>query len=63
MNDKRWKAIVTYIDNSVTEYDFEEFADLGQRIERGPNWNTIVEISILLGRRGPIGERAQKAAA
>lgn len=37
----RWRAIVTYEDGSTAEHEFEEFADFGDWLERGPDWNEI----------------------
>ena len=45
----RWEVTVTYrSDHGAVLYTFslEELADLGEVIERGPHWNTILDIRI-----------------
>lgn len=49
----RWIATVNYrIEDGILqeEYRFEELHDLHDIIERGPNWNCIVDIVIMLAR-------------
>jgi hypothetical protein len=51
---KRWLATVTYRSNagpvSVT-YDIEELDEIQQLVERGPDWNSIIDIRIVLARK------------
>jgi hypothetical protein len=49
--DRRWLAEVTYQDGSVSDVHFEEFDELGDQIEAGPDWNEIEEIRIVYRRR------------
>jgi len=53
MDAFRWRAMVSYRAKAgvvTVMHDFEEFAELGDLIERGPDWNTITGISIELAR-------------
>lgn len=46
----RWRAIVTYRSDAGpvdVDYDLSEIADLDPLIERGPHWDTVVEIKIV----------------
>jgi hypothetical protein len=47
----RWLAEVTYEDGSVSDVHFDEFDELGDRIEAGPDWNEIEETRIVYRRR------------
>ena len=60
MASARWQAAIVYTDQSaresglyIVDKDFEEFSDLGEIIEAGPDWNTIERITITLLRRTP----------
>lgn len=49
----RWQATVFYrTDAGINPVDhvFEEISDLDELIERGPDWNTIAKIEIILLR-------------
>lgn len=49
----RWKATLVYrTDNGPVdvEHEFEEIEDLHDLVERGPDWNTLVKITIVLAR-------------
>ena len=54
-NEPRWRAVVTYLTGrewtevSVT-HDIEELEELQDLIERGPDWNAIKDIVIVLNR-------------
>lgn len=46
----RWSATVYYrTENGILDviHELEEIADLHQRIENGPDWNTIQKIEII----------------
>jgi len=46
----RWRATVFYrTDNGPAdvEYDLSELAELHNRVERGPHWDTIIKIEIV----------------
>ena len=50
----RWVAVVSYrSDRGPIEVDhhFEELCELDALIERGPDWNTIIQITIRLNPR------------
>jgi hypothetical protein len=50
----RWHAVVNYrSDNGVVDvhHDIDELGEIEQLVERGPDWNTITEITITLQRR------------
>lgn len=50
----RWTAVITYsTDNGPSEvtYDIEELDDIQFIVERGPDWNSIMDIRITLARR------------
>lgn len=50
----RWHATVYYRSEEGSldvEHDIEELEELQSLIERGPNWNTIVKIEVVLARR------------
>jgi hypothetical protein len=47
----RWHAIVGYkTDSGVVDvqHDIDELGEIQQLVERGPDWNTITEITITL---------------
>lgn len=47
----RWVAVVSYRSESgpiEVDHLFEELSELHNLIERGPDWNTIIEIKITL---------------
>lgn len=47
----RWKAVVNYRSNTGiidVHHDIEEIEDLQDIVERGPDWNTIRDITITL---------------
>ena len=49
----RWKAVVLYrtIAGPVSvEYSFEELEELHDIIERGPDWNAVMAITVVLAR-------------
>jgi hypothetical protein len=49
----RWFAFITYRTDAgpiIVEHDIEELAELQTLVERGPDWNTIVDIRITLAR-------------
>jgi len=51
--DSRWKATINYRSKNGTvdvEYFFEEFDDLADIVERGPDWNTIDSMTVTLNR-------------
>jgi len=48
---KRWTARVSYRLNkglSILHHQFDEFAELGEFIESGPHWDTIIGVDIVL---------------
>lgn len=47
---QRWKAIVSYKPDHMEDVTilFDEFDELGQEIELGPDWNHIDAITVLL---------------
>lgn len=50
----RWHAVINYrTDSGVVDvhHDLEELEELQNLVERGPDWNTIVDIVITLQRR------------
>jgi hypothetical protein len=56
-NAKRWAAVITYIDKSNDECEFEEFLDFADTMAHGPDWNLIDKIEIRLNHRHPIGAK------
>jgi hypothetical protein len=47
----RWVAVVSYRSERgpiEVDHHFEELDELGALIERGPDWNTIIDIKITL---------------
>lgn len=53
-----WKMVVTYRTEAGdldVEHEIEEIEDAHDIVERGPNWNAIVEIRITLARPSEAG--------
>ena len=51
MTDFRWLATITYRTARgpiEVEHHFEEIADLDGLVEHGPDWNTIIAITVRL---------------
>lgn len=49
----RWRAVATYrTENGPVDliHSFEELAELEEKIENGPDWNTLEKIVVTLGR-------------
>lgn len=61
--DARWKATATYRSEcglvDVVHY-IEEIEDLQDLIERGPDWNTLINIEIVLNRTTEPGMMIKK---
>lgn len=64
---KRWKAIVWYRTENgplAVTHDIEEIEELHDLVERGPHWDTIIDITINLSEPSEYGlltvERAQE---
>jgi hypothetical protein len=54
----RWHATIYYRSDTGgvdVEHDIEELEDLHDIVERGPDWNTIDKIVVMLARK--CGER------
>jgi hypothetical protein len=52
-NEKRWTMTVIYrgeVGPVVVDHDIEEISEAHGIIERGPDWNAILDISIQLTR-------------
>ena len=50
---KRWTAVATYRTEAGpvdVVHEIEELAELQDLVERGPDWNTLVDIRITLNR-------------
>ena len=51
----RWQMSVTYRGGDagpiVVEYDIEELFEIHDLIERGPDWNTVMNVNIKLNRK------------
>jgi hypothetical protein len=50
----RWHAVVNYrTDTGIVDvhHDIDELEEIQMRVERGPDWNTIVDIVITLAIR------------
>lgn len=66
VDGKRWRAFLTYNSANgpvLVEYDFDEWGELERIVERGPDWNTLADISITLRRRTrPEGDTVEEAA-
>jgi hypothetical protein len=59
MSGARWMAEIFYNDGSETDVvAFDEWGELQDIVERGPNWNTIERIVVTLNRPsvGPMRE-------
>lgn len=51
---KRWKAVATYNSEAGPvdiEHDIEELDEIADLIERGPDWNSLIDIRITLANR------------
>jgi hypothetical protein len=51
---KRWKAVATYKSDAGPvdiEYEIEELEEIQTLIERGPDWNALIDIRITLANR------------
>lgn len=62
----RWKAVATYRTehgNVDVEHSFEELEELHDLIERGPDWNALVNIVITLADPAYPGLTVEAAAA
>lgn len=52
-DDLRWMAEIRFQRNDEEAFfvtQFEEFEDLGDIVERGPDWNLIESITVTLNR-------------
>jgi hypothetical protein len=62
----RWIAVLKYkTDNGPVEVDhhFEELVELDDLVERGPDWNTLVDIRVTLNpHRGAYNDTVEEAA-
>lgn len=61
----RWRAVVRYrADHGPVEveYDIEELDELPDLIERGPDWNCVIAITITLARVSTPGLTLERAA-
>ncbi len=62
----RWKAVIWYQTDSGkpldVEYGIEELEELQDIVERGPDWNTILYITVTLDRRTDEGLTLEEAA-
>ena len=51
----RWQMNVTYQGGDagpiVVEYDIEELFEIHDLIERGPDWNTVMNVNIKVNRK------------
>jgi hypothetical protein len=61
--EDRWWAVTKYVDGSCEIRKFDEFSELHDRIERGPDWRLIESIVIRPNKHDPIGTDAADAAA
>lgn len=53
MSEKTWRAVIHYRTDAGqvdVEHFFEELEDLHDIVERGPDWNTIIKIEVVLNR-------------
>ena len=51
--EKRWSASITYRTENgpvVVDYSIEELDELAEIVERGPDWNAILDITVQLSR-------------
>lgn len=61
----RWKAVATYRTENgpiEVEHEFEELFELHDLIERGPDWDTIIDIKVTLARPSEPGLTVEQAA-
>jgi hypothetical protein len=62
----RWKAVIWYQTDSGepldVEHGIEELEELQDIVERGPDWNTILYITVTLDRRTDEGLTLEQAA-
>lgn len=52
-DDLRWKAIAEYRSAAGVvdvEHHFEEICDLHDLVERGPDWDTLIKVTVTLNR-------------
>jgi hypothetical protein len=59
---KRWNLAITYrceVGPMVVDYDIEEISEAEGIVDRGPDWNTILDISIQLNRVSEDGPTLQ----
>jgi len=62
----RWHATIFYRSDAGTvdvDHDFEELEELHDLVERGPDWNTIIQIIVTLARTTDEGLTIERAAA
>ena len=60
----RWKATLIYrTDNGPVdvEHTFEELEELHDIVERGPDWNSLIKITVELERVSTPGLTVEKA--
>lgn len=53
-SDKRWLIQIDYASEhgiTTADYQFEEFEELSDIVERGPDWNAIKQIRVELNPR------------
>ena len=53
MEFKRWMVCITYRTENgptVVDYDIEELVEIDNIVESGPNWNSILDITIQLSK-------------
>lgn len=62
----RWKAVIWYQTDSGepldVEHGIEELEELHDIVERGPDWNTILYITVTLDRKSDEGLTIERAA-
>lgn len=65
-NTARWKAVIWYATESGdpldVEHGIEELEQLHDIVERGPDWNTILYITVTLDRKSEHGLTIEQAA-
>ena len=62
----RWHATIFYRSDAGpvdVDHDFEELEELHDLVERGPDWNTIIQIIVTLARTTDEGLTIERAAA
>jgi hypothetical protein len=60
----RWRAVAIYRSNNgpvCVEWKFEELDELRKLVERGPDWNALIEIRVTLARRTRTGLTVEAA--